>query len=224
MYEIRAKKINAYDLDVQAYEEQGIQEDMIVFYGDSAFTRWKEKAGNPSMEEVLRAKDGSQAVVNHGIGGSCTEQLLYYYPRLVKAWKPRALVVNVFSNDRDIAYTPEESMALLARLLEWARIDMPGIKLYVCDVRPLLLDKDVKKTWYYQQLEYNELLKQYCQKHDDVTLISHIQSPLFFNNPEDVGDYTKIRDDIYIEDKVHWNQEGYELYATFFKEALKDIL
>ena len=32
------------------------------------------------------------------------------------------------------------------------------------------------------------------------------------------------RKDIYIEDNVHFNPEGYRLYADFFREALKDEL
>ena len=32
------------------------------------------------------------------------------------------------------------------------------------------------------------------------------------------------RKDIYVEDGVHFNQAGYDIYAEFFKEALKDEL
>lgn len=81
-----------------------------------------------------------------------------------------------------------------------------------------------KYTFYYLKKEYNELLADYCNKHDDCTLVSHIGSPLFYNDPADIGTYDKIRTDIFVGDDVHYNQNGYDIYKKFFLEALDDIL
>ncbi len=78
----------------------------ILLYGDSDFTRWQPLYGNTSVEELIRMKDGSQAIVNHGFGTSTAEELLYYYPMLVRPWEPRALVLKAFGNDTDVAYSP----------------------------------------------------------------------------------------------------------------------
>ncbi|MBQ9801759.1 MAG: hypothetical protein IJW51_01640 [Clostridia bacterium] len=32
------------------------------------------------------------------------------------------------------------------------------------------------------------------------------------------------RDDIFVADGVHFNQEGYDIYAEFYREVLKDEL
>jgi lysophospholipase L1-like esterase len=32
------------------------------------------------------------------------------------------------------------------------------------------------------------------------------------------------REAFFVEDKIHFNQAGYELYADYFREALKDEL
>ena len=45
------------------------------------------------MEEEVRMKDGSQAIINHGFGTSSADDLLYYYDRMVRPYKPRALVL-----------------------------------------------------------------------------------------------------------------------------------
>ena len=221
MYDVRIK-LDRLEKSVVAYENTPIQEDMILFYGDSAFTRWK------TMEQDIRRKDGSPAVVNHGFGTSTAEELLYYYDRLVKPWKPRALVINVFSNDRDVAYTPDEIMTLLARLLEWARKDFPGIKFYLCEVRPLALGIKERAVWHMQwhrhQLDFNKLAAQYCAEHDDCKLVSYINHPLFFDDPENIGDYYKIRTDTFISDQVHLNEKGYELFKEFWLEQLDEIL
>ena len=221
MYDVRIK-LNRLEKEVIAHEQSPIEEGLIMFYGDSAFTLWK------TMEQDIRRKDGSRAVVNHGFGASTAEELLYYYDRMVKPWKPRALVVNVFCNDRDVAYTPSEIMTLLTRLLEWARKDMPGIKFYLCEARPLQLGMESRPVWHMQwqhhQLQYNKLVKQYCAEHDDCPLVDYIDNPLFFDNDENVGDYSKIRTDTFVDDKVHLNEFGYELFTKFWLEQLDSIL
>ncbi len=227
MYDVRLR-VNRLEKYILEYEKAEVKEGLIMFYGDSAFTRWSEKHGVNNMEDDIRMKDGSLAVVNHGFGSSTAEDLLYYYERMVKPWKPKALVLNVFSNDGDKAYSPEEMMALLARLMEWARNDIPGIEFYLCEARPLQDGIEGRVIWYFQwnnmELEFNELVNQYAAKHDDCKVVSYINSPLFFENPEDVGDYRKIRTDTFIEDKVHLNKFGYELFAKFWREQLDDIL
>ena len=217
-------KITHFEKDIIAYEDQGIQEGLIMFYGDSGFTRWSEKHGNTNLADDIRRKDGSLAAVCHGLGGSTVDQLLYRYPRMVRPWKPRALVLKVYNNDRDVNYAPDEIIFLQSRLLEWARTDFPGIKLYVCDAQPLLLEKNRKNTWYYHQKEYNELLEQYCAKHDDTTMVWQSRNPDLYLDPKDIGDYTKVREDLFIEDKVHFNKQGYELCKNFWLRQLDDIL
>ena len=133
---VRMKRL---ETRITAFEEQPIVKNMILFYGDSAFTRWKEpKFGNPNLEEVIRMKDGTQACVNHGFGSSTAEEQLYYYPRAVKPWEPRALVLQTIDNDVDYGYSPMEIMQLQARLMDYARTDFPGIRFYLCNTRPVM--------------------------------------------------------------------------------------
>lgn len=162
--------------------------------------------------------------VNHGLGGSTAEQLLYWYNRMVKTWKPRALVLKAYSNDLDRSYSVDEIIFLQARILEWARVDMPGIKMFVCDAQPQRKEKELKMTAYHHRLEYNERMSQYCAKHDDVTMVWQSRISEFYNNPEDLGDYSKVRDDLFVEDGVHFNREGYEIYKRFWLEQLDELL
>lgn len=225
MLDVRIK-VDRLEKEVLAYEQAPIETGKIVFLGDSGFTRWNEKWGNVTLEDAIRGKNGESVIVNHGFGGSTAEEQLYYYPRLVAAWKPKALVSMAFSNDGDKGYSPAEVLFLQTRMFEYARRQLPGIRIYACDVRPIMknMDNCGWLNWESRLTEYNELLADYCAKHEDCTLVKHIASPLFFEDPKDVGDYKKIRKDIFIEDEVHFNSKGYELYTEFFKEVLADIL
>lgn len=119
-------------LNADPINEQGL----ILFYGSSSFTRWKPYWKHRPLEEDIRMKDGSRAAVNHGFGTSTSEELLYYYPRLVKPWNPRALVVYCHGNDLAAGYSAQEIMFLQSRLLEWARKDFPGIRFYLETGKP----------------------------------------------------------------------------------------
>lgn len=217
-------KVNLTRLEkeVVSFEKKPIEKGKILFYGSSGFTRWSTKWGNRDLEEDIRMADGSPAAVNHGFGSSSAEELLYYYPRLVKPWEPRALVVSIIHNDRGLGYSINEIMTNLAKLLEYARTDFPGIRLYLCDARPTLKLNTDSHILYHS--EFRQALLEYCDRHPDTTLIRHLDSPLWFDDPKDTGDLKKVRKDIYVEDQLHFNQTGYDLYKEFMTDVLKDIL
>jgi len=215
-------ELKRLEKSVLAYEEKPIEKGRIMFYGSSGFTRWGARWNHRPLEEDIRCKDGSPAAVNHGFGSSTAEELLYYYPRLVKPWEPRALVVSIVHNDRGKGYTPEEIMTNLAKLFEYARTDFPGIRLYACDTRHTLKYSTDSHVVY--QEEFHRLLKSYCDCHGDTAYVCHASDPIWYENPADVGNYQKVRTDIFVEDQVHFNQKGYDLYRTFMLKVLDDIL
>jgi len=226
MLDIRIPDIRRLESSIVEYENAEIETGKILFYGDSWFTRWKEKYGMRPMEDDIRMKDGSKAVVNHGFGSSTAEEQLFYYHRMVKPWAPRALVLRSSGNDRYFNYSVSEVMYLHARLIEYARQDFPGIRFFLCGAAPSMRNFGTVSwtVWQNYALDYNKVLKAYCAEHDDCTYVSLVDNPLFFENPEDAGDYKKVRQDIYIEDNVHLNQEGYNLFGELFRDVLKELL
>lgn len=207
------------------FESVPVIKGRILFYGSSGFTRWKpERWGNPRLESVVVGKSGTECTLNHGFGSSTAEELLYYYPRAVKPYEPRALVYRIFGNDIGFGYSPREVMDISERLFAYARTDFPGIKFYLCGPEGNPRQSPDRNATNIQKREYESLLRYYASLHDDCTFVSIMESPLFFHDPADIGDYDKVREDIFVEDKVHFNIKGYELYAEFFKTVLADIL
>lgn len=207
----------------QRIEAKPVHKNRIIFYGHSAFTRWTDRWGHREMEDDLIGRDGNTTVLNHGFGTSCAEELLYYYPRLVRPYEPRALVLAAFGNDIAFGYSPEETMMLLSRVIEWAQTDFPGIKIYLCGVGVTLKTLGMPR-WDAARARFDQLARDFCAARENCTFIDTVESPLFYEKAEDVGDPSKVRKDIFIHDQTHFNQVGYDLYRDFFKEALKDIL
>ena len=222
MYDITVDLSRLED-SIKKFEEKKIETGKIMFYGNSGFTRWCKRWGHRDLEDDILAKDGSRIAINHGFGTSTTEEQLYYYRRAVLPWKPKALVLLSYGNNASSGYSPSEMINLLARLCAWARCDIPGIKFYLCNCRPLITyAENPIRQWAVK--EYNYLLESYCNRHDDCIYVDHTKSPLFYDDPADMGGYQKIRSDIFVEDNIHYNQKGYDVYKEFFLEVLSDIL
>lgn len=216
---------------IVAYEQEPIEKGKILFYGQSLFTRWgggKWAEKIRPMSEDIRMKDGSLAVVNHGFGTSTTEERLYYYARMVRPWEPRALVLATWDNDSMYGYGPEQSMHATAQLLAWARTDFPGIKLFLVEPHPYAKMKDavLPDKWNNGQRErasLREMLKIYAQTHDDTQLITLWDQPELFEEGH-VGDFHHVREDLFMEDRTHPNQAGYDVLGPIFRKALDELL
>lgn len=229
MYDITVD-LKSLEKEVIKYEQEPIEKGKILFYGHSLFTRWGlPKFGYRRMDEDVRMKDGSLAVVNHGFGTSTAEELLYYYPRLVRPWEPRALVIATFGNENMYGYSPEDTMVNVSKICHWARADFPGIKIFLCEDHPRPSGKNptVPDIWNggkHRREKYNEMLHLYAQTHEDTEVIEFWNRPELFETPEDVGNFRKVREDIFVDDQVHPNQAGYDIFGQIFREALDDLL
>ena len=223
-------KVKRFEDRILAYESKPLEEETgkILFYGHSLFTRcsWITQAGkdNPKLVDEVRMKDGSQAIVNHGFGTSSADDLLYYYPIMVRSYKPRVLVLATGGNDIGFGYSPEDVMQILARVIDWAQADFPGMPIYCFGPCPTLKTKGVNDYATKKRFEFDEILKDYCVKKEGVTYVSMVDQPFFYANPEDVGDRHKVRDDIFAADCGHLNPVGYAMFMNFIRELLDEYL
>lgn len=194
---------------VLRYEAENAPTGQIVFYGPSDFTRWSSHYGIKPLREVLLGKSGQPCAINRGFGSSCAEHQLYYYPRMVRPLAPSVLVYATMGNMAAFGYTPEETWALEERVLTYTRTDFPDCKLFVLGPNP-------RKTNTKERLEaasaHNALARAFAKATPNC---------VFF----DPYEYTPLLDEsLFVEDGVHFNQRGYDVYTAFFQNVLKDEL
>ena len=195
---------------VLEYEKEEIQTDRIVFYGSSSFTRWSERYGVTPLSEALRGKSGAKCVINRGFGSSCAEHQLYYYPRMIRPLKPRVLVYTFFGNGKAFGYSVEENWELAQRVIAYARTDFPDIHIYLVGARRVKADYNLSEEE--NARRFDGMLKAFAAENENCFFIDQYNyEPL-------------MRKDIYISDNIHFDQTGYDIYAGFFREALKNEL
>lgn len=222
-------EVKRFESSIEKYESVPVQTGKILFYGHSLFTRcsWIFKTGanpNPLLEEAVRMKDGSQAIVNHGFGTSSADDLLYYYDRMVRPYKPRALVLATSGNDVGFGYSAKDIMEILARVINWAQADFPGIPIFCIGNGPTLARVGQVNVYTRIRKEYDELLRDFCRRTENCTYLDLGNQPFYYNNPEDIGDFDKVRDDIFASDDKHFNAKGYEYFMDYMRQALDALL
>ena len=195
---------------VRKYEEEPIRKGEIVFYGPSNFTRWSEKWKMIPLREAVVGAGGKPCCINRGFGSSCPEHQLYYYPRMIRPLEPKVLVYSATNgNGRAFGYSDEESWELAQRVIMYALTDFPGIHVYISGANPR---KEMSTELIENFKKYNSWIKDFVEK----TPGCYYFDPL---------EYEPLRNpDNFVDDGVHFNQKGYDVYAEFFKEVLKDEL
>lgn len=196
--------------EVLAYEQEPVVKGQIVCYGPSNFTRWSKKWGNTPIAEMLPGKSGKPCVINRGFGSSCAEHQLYYYHRMIRPLEPKVLVYACAGNGASWGYTDEELWELGQRVIAYARTDFPDIRIYLCGPKASIRTDEKA----YQKIsEFSNWMKEFAEATPNCFFIDILNHP-----------YMAGRKDIFIEDGVHFNKEGYELYAKIFREALAEEL
>lgn len=191
------------------YEKEPLHKGQIVFYGPSYFTRWSPKYGMKPMREVLLGASGAPCVVNRGFGSSSAEHQLYYYARMVRPLEPKVLVYHCHANGPSFGYSEEESWELGQRVIAWAMTDFPGIRIVLVGANA---SRDITPEKVEEHRAYNAKLKAFAESLPNGRFIDQMEHTLSWDAS------------MYVEDGVHYNQDGYELYGEFFKEALKEEL
>lgn len=191
------------------YEAEETPKDQIVFYGPSYFTRWSERFGMTPLREAVVGASGAPCCVNRGFGSSCSEHQLYYYPRMVKPIEPRVLVYSSYGNGSSFGYTPEEIWELAQRVIVYTMTDFPRTRIYLCGTNP---SRDETEEARKRAELYDGWQREFAKAHENCFFIDTRACAAL------------CRKDIFVKDGVHYNEEGYGLYAEFFKEALADEL
>jgi lysophospholipase L1-like esterase len=150
-------------------------------------------------------------IINNGFGGATSEELLYYYHELVSPTRPSVMVYYGGANDLGKGYTPSEAIELTHRLFEWSRQDFPGIQFLIIPVKLSPGAEHIRQG----SIICNDLFEKYTREYVD-TRVLDISSLIYDSNG-------KLRVDIYVEDMIHHNEQGYEELAALVKPVLTEI-
>ena len=176
----------------------------ILFVGSSIFRKWT----------TVTEQMAPLPVLNRAFGGSRTPDLLARFDQLVTPYAPKVIVYYCGSNDLKAGETVEDPAAIFGRFREFServRAARPATRIiYVSSTR----SPDRVERW--EQVDhYNALARAYCAATPGHTFVDV--------NPALVDQAGRPRLELYVEDKLHFSEAGYDVVTSAIRWQ-KDIL
>ncbi len=198
---------NRYEDEIIKYEQadsaQGVPKEKVLFVGSSSFKKWY------NIETDLLPFP----VLNRGFGGSTMPELDYYFFRMVKPYKPSAIVI--YEGDNDVLapfLTPEVILKSFSIFVSLTKQYLPGTKIFFVSIKP----SPARLKYLKKMQTTNLLIKNYCNKSENLFYID-ITKPMFDKK-------SRIREDIFRNDRLHMNEKGYKIWADIIKKELLENL
>jgi hypothetical protein len=174
------------------------KEGSVLFIGSSSIVMW----------ETLAQDMAPIPVINRGFGGSWIRDSIFFANRIVFPYKPSKIVFYAGENDIAGGISPAVVAADWERFVGTIRHEMPGIPIFYISLKPspsrVKFKGDVEKA--------NEFIKAFCGRQKGVTFVD-VYTPML--NAD--GSYK----DIYLDDKLHMNADGYKIWTGIVKPLIE---
>jgi len=188
---------------IAAFEEEDQKDPpkpgLILCTGSSSMALW-----HPTLAADLAPLE----VLPRGFGGSTINDLMHFADRVVLPYKPSAILVYEGDNDIAAGVFPETVLKRYREFLDLVEEKLPETEVYVLAVKPSTARWD---QWE-RQAKVNDGLRQMAEELDHVTYID-VASPM-------LGEDGKPRPELFREDNLHMNEQGYALWTEKVREVL----
>lgn len=200
--------VTKWEPDVEKFEAldktEKYPDDAIMFAGSSSIRLWSTLAGDMAPYSVIQ----------RGYGGSRLSDFAIYADRIFSPHKCQALVFFI-ANDITGSQTdksPEEVRKLFSVIFKTFRKSHPGVPVFYIAVTP---SRSRWKAWP-EINKGNDLMKMWCEKHSNTYFIR--TDTAFLNSSGEP------REELFINDKLHLNPDGYKIWTGIIKGELDRVL
>jgi hypothetical protein len=204
----RASALKRWANDIASLEARDVSEvhpeNAILFVGSSSIRRW----------ESIAADMAPYHPIQRGYGGAKWSDLAIFAQRLVAPHPCRAIV---FFVGNDISggkgdKTPDDVVALFANVLQTVRTYHPETPVFYIAVTPT---RKRLAAWPAIR-EGNEHVRAYCAATGNCYFIG--TESVFLDAQGEP------RNEFFVEDKLHLNEQGYTLWSSAIKSQLDSVL
>jgi lysophospholipase L1-like esterase len=171
----------------------------ILFVGSSTIVRWKTLAEDfPGV-----------SVLNRGFGGNQIKDSTFYADRMIFPYAPKAIFLRAGGNDINAGWPAEEVFKDFKTFVAKVRGSLPNIPIYYIGLSPT-----VKRLVQVDEgNKLNDLISAWAKEQSGITYIDTRTLTL-----DPAG---KVRSDLFVDDMLHFNAEGYKLLAAALKPFVK---
>ena len=171
-------------------ERQQTPKNAIVVTGSSTIVGWK------SIHDDLKPL----TIIPRGFGGSNMNDLYHYSERLISKHKPRAVVIYEGDNDLIFRVSPKQIKNKFLKLKDKLLKTDKNLRIYLISVKPSI----ARKHYLDKAKEVNNIFKDLCNTSKNLYFIDTF-TPMM--------DGDQIKKDVFLKDKLHYNDQGYKIWA-----------
>lgn len=171
---------------------------LVVFTGSSSIVMWND----------VHERFPDYNIINNGFGGSHFSDLLFYYNELVTKQTPDFLFI--YEGDNDVA--SEKKTRLIYKdaktLVKQLNRDLPATKVVFISPKPSVARWHLSKQYH----KINKKIKKLCMKNEYG--FADVWTAMLDEN-------SMVYTDIFLDDNLHMNKKGYDIWEDVIGEFLK---
>lgn len=195
--------IKRYQKDIDRYtkensELENLDCDVLIF-GSSSINMW-----NTIYDDLAPMK-----VIRRSYGGAAIRDMLYNYDVIARGYNPKRIVLYV---ENDLGGGNDVSLGKLYELFKVftnrIKTDYPDVPFYIMSMKP----SPLKEYHLKNQIIFNRLIEDIV---DDTKGVHYIDITKEMYTADG-----QIRTDIFLQDRLHMNAEGYKVWTSVIKPIL----
>ncbi len=201
IFSFSAKSQMNFKSEVNAIQEKNkhlikTENKHVVFTGSSSIRIWE------NLFEIFK----DSTIVNTGFGGSKASDLLYYIDELVINFNPKKVVI--YEGDNDINSGQEINFIYknILKIIERIKDKNDKIKIILISAKPSISRWHLRDKYIQLNQKYRELANK-----SDFIEFADTWSAMVENGV--------LKKDIFIEDGLHLNEKGYEIWEKTLKKV-----
>ena len=174
----------------------------ILFTGSSYIKRWT------SIQQDLAPHE----IIHRGFGGSNIGEMAYYIDRIMGNHQFQAIFFYSGSNDITVSNqdkSPEQVLETFKYIVKSVRQKHPNTIIYYIAISP----NEQRWAVWDRIIEANKFLKTYCEQTPNLHFIE--------TDLKLLGKDGKYQSDLYVDDKLHFNEKGYKIWSEIINQELK---
>ncbi len=172
---------------------------LVVFAGSSSIRMWKD----------VQSYFPGYNVINNGFGGSEFSDMLYFYDDVILKSKPEILFIYEGDNDINDNKKPGKILKEAKQLTVKIRKDLPDTRIIFISPKPSIARVHLKNEY----IKFNKKLSKYCRNQDNIGF-ADVWYPM-------LDSHGNVYKDVFLEDGLHMNKKGYDIWAKVIDEFLE---
>lgn len=198
----RAQDANRFAGEVEAIQKKydtlwDASRETIVFTGSSSIRIWRD----------LEQRFPNHQIVNSGFGGSQASDLLAHSDQLILRFHPKKVFIYEGDNDISAAKRPKEIIKTTGAIITRIRENDKNTEIVLIAAKPSIARWNLRRNYKRLNRKFRKLSKK-----DPLIEFADVWKPML--------ERSKVKQDIFIEDGLHMNESGYQLWYDVIKKYM----